>query len=297
VTVCHPDRTWTIAMRAVVCAALAAYALSRVAFVSASRPGGTGPGDRGGSHVTPMTAGQAGPGKHREEPPREPRAAAGALPPGLLRELRDLRRDVASELAELDVGIGRAEERTAGIARAIGRLGGSADRGSELPVSEDAVKERIACAAVQNERIPLVLVHARSDQEEVGTPAIRRLFRRDGYGRFGDDVRKGGAGRACLVGTRANFSFWAPYPLWATDVVVRDESSASQFCAFTVVAYLDNEMVHESAVVTVRGPVTRVALGRPVRFRTLLIAAEGNFGGGKVCVGEVSALAAPGPAE
>ena len=234
-----------------------------------------------------------------------------SFPQEFVREMEDAAKSMKKEIEEIQQGSQEVSARLDKLAKKAKEAQKFADEHSSLDfetpgsvsaegMNEDQKKEirqQLEARIKQDEEIPLVLVSAASRVQEKGTQALHKLWSRDRDNRFEDEIPRDEKGLVCVRGSRANFTFWAPYPMWATDFhIMHKRMSASTINEFKIVAFLDKQVVYESEVVKVMGTESHVSSKTPVRFRKLVVVALQSFGGNdgsEICVADMKAFAAP----
>jgi hypothetical protein len=141
----------------------------------------------------------------------------------------------------------------------------------DAPAVTLLVKEALELRARQDEAIPLLLRSIKSDRAGRGKRAIRGLR---------VETIAADEGLFCIDGTRANFTFWNQYPIWAQVFRIPRMSGASQV---KLSLLLEGRCVWESEVVSVEAPVVFRA-EEPIRFRRARLLVTGPEGATRLCI-------------
>jgi hypothetical protein len=141
------------------------------------------------------------------------------------------------------------------------------------------VEQALRLNARQDEAIPLLLRSIQSDRVRRGKRAIR-----------GPTVEAipGDDGQFCIDGTRANFTFWNQYPIWAELFSISSVSGGGQV---KLSLLLEGRRVWESDVVNATAPVV-FRTQEPIRFRKARLLVIGAQGATRLCIANPDVYAA-----
>jgi hypothetical protein len=152
---------------------------------------------------------------------------------------------------------------------------------------QQIMRDTIVSRMIQDEKVQLLLVAAAGGQKRKGAPVSKRLFRDSEKGRWEDELPRNDVGLLCIKETAANFSFWSPKELSASDFDITAPPSAIQQFRLLFLRG-PKRIVAQSGLVKISGGKTRVKFGEAVTFTSIWV--DGYNDAGQVCVGNLTAF-------